>query len=495
MPISQQKLNEVKIKDLRNLRDLDITFDYDKSPVTGIFGVNGCGKTTLLYVLLCLYCKISEQNVQYNFGSFFKRCNEHEFDNTQIEAIVSFRDGENIYRDKKYIYRKSSLSDRWTPRTSGRPKRDVYFFGISSCVPRIEEDLQSSQNYTFNIDRDVDSTIVTAASRILGIDYRSISKEIRVKKKYYHAIKTDGTNYYSVSMGAGEQRVIRLLELLSGISNYSLVVIDEIDLTLHTAALNKLISYLIEVGNTKHIQFVFTSHRESITNRKDINVRHLFQTSTHTLCFNNTTPECYDSMTGRTSRPLEIYVEDDLAEQIISAIAEEIGIKSRVQIHKYGSCENAFVVSSALKLMGKPMSDKLFVLDGDIYRTDEERLSQIKKHFTGNESGSDEARNDILRSIKSFNLQENKQPEQYINEIIRQRILGSNEEIVSAAENVIAPHDKHDYLNKIIEKLGDSHEVGLYKLIKELQKHTNQWNSYVSSIHDWLLEKKTEHNL
>ena len=202
MPISQQKLNEVKIKDLRNLRDLDITFDYDKSPVTGIFGVNGCGKTTLLYVLLCLYCKISEQNVQYNFGSFFKRCNEHEFDNTQIEAIVSFRDGENIYRDKKYIYRKSSLSDRWTPRTSGRPKRDVYFFGISSCVPRIEEDLQSSQNYTFNIDRDVDSTIVTAASRILGIDYRSISKEIRVKKKYYHAIKTDGTNYYSPDFSA-----------------------------------------------------------------------------------------------------------------------------------------------------------------------------------------------------------------------------------------------------------------------------------------------------
>lgn len=493
MPITQQVLHEVKIEGLRNLKNLDITFNGKN--VTGIFGINGCGKTTLLYVLLCLYGRTSTERVQYNFGSFFKRCNQHEFDNTKIEAIVSYRDGRTLYSNRHYNYRKSPNSDRWTPRTSGRPKRNVYFFGISSCVPQIEQDLRVSQTYNFNQNRNVSQSILDAAKRILGIDYASISRASRGSKDYYHVTKNDGANYYSVSMGAGEQRVIRLLELLDNITNYSLVVIDEIDLTLHTAALNRLVDHLVSVGERKHIQFVFTSHRESITSRKDINIRHLLQTSNRTLCFDNTTPECYDSMTGVTSRPLEVYVEDDLAEQIISCVAEDLSIRKRVQIHKFGSCENAFVVSSALKLMGKPLDNKLFVLEGDLFRDDDGRLTQIQKHYTGNEEDADEARQVILHSITSLNLDEGKQPEQFINETIRQRIDSSCEEIVDAAESIINPVDKHDYLNNIIETLGYSREIGLYNIVKELQKHTDEWTNYVHNIKSWLENKKEELNL
>ena len=49
---SQQRLKSLSITGLRGLKNLNISFE-DKD-VTGIFGVNGCGKTTLLCTSLSL---------------------------------------------------------------------------------------------------------------------------------------------------------------------------------------------------------------------------------------------------------------------------------------------------------------------------------------------------------------------------------------------------------------------------------------------------------
>ena len=66
---SQQRLKSLSITGLRRLKNLEISFEG--KDVTGIFGVNGCGKTTLLYVLLCLYNQKNSVS-QFNFGNFFK---------------------------------------------------------------------------------------------------------------------------------------------------------------------------------------------------------------------------------------------------------------------------------------------------------------------------------------------------------------------------------------------------------------------------------------
>ena len=91
---TQQRLKSLSITGLRRLKDLNISFE-DKD-VTGIFGVNGCGKTTLLYTLLCLYNQ-KNSAFQFNFGDFFKKCSSNEFDDTEINAEVSFRIGIDIH--------------------------------------------------------------------------------------------------------------------------------------------------------------------------------------------------------------------------------------------------------------------------------------------------------------------------------------------------------------------------------------------------------------
>ena len=53
MPVTPQSLDKVSFTRLKGLHNVEISF-VDK-PVTAIFGVNGCGKTTVLHALACLY--------------------------------------------------------------------------------------------------------------------------------------------------------------------------------------------------------------------------------------------------------------------------------------------------------------------------------------------------------------------------------------------------------------------------------------------------------
>ena len=487
---SQQRLKSLSITGLRRLKNLEISFEG--KDVTGIFGVNGCGKTTLLYVLLCLYNQKNSVS-QFNFGNFFKKCSPNEFDDTEIIADVSYRIGQDIH-DTNVTYKKSAGSDRWTPKTSRRPERKVYFLGISSSVPSIENEKGTTVNYTFDGDNNLGNEILVLASRILGIQYTQISRTRRNNKDYYHATVQDGANYFSISMGAGEQRVLRLLEVIEKVENYSLVIIDEIDLTLHNAALMRLINYLVEKGRSRHIQFIFSSHSETLTKRKDINVRHLLQTPEKTLCFNESNPECMESMTGEILRPIEIYVEDILAKTIVAQVAKELGISKRVVIKQYGSCTNAFVASSGMHMLGQSLDHKLFVLDGDACRTEEEREKQLKKYYSGTEPDKEQKRDEVLRHISQLDLPDGELPEKYINHILRENIENQNAEIVALAKSIIEPDDSHKYLDDIIDGLGDEESIGLYKVIEELSKHP-EWKSYTKSVRNWLINEKNNLSL
>ena len=64
----KQVLKSLKINSLRGIKDLDISFEGN--PVTGIFGLNGSGKTTILQTIMCLYRAKSSENTK--MSRFFK---------------------------------------------------------------------------------------------------------------------------------------------------------------------------------------------------------------------------------------------------------------------------------------------------------------------------------------------------------------------------------------------------------------------------------------
>lgn len=57
-----QVLKSLHIEELRGIKKLDINFQG--SPVTGIFGLNGSGKTTILQTIMCLYRDKGSENTK-----------------------------------------------------------------------------------------------------------------------------------------------------------------------------------------------------------------------------------------------------------------------------------------------------------------------------------------------------------------------------------------------------------------------------------------------
>lgn len=58
----KQVLKKLIINTLRGIKNLEIYFEG--CPVTGIFGLNGSGKTTILQTVMCLYRDKNSENTK-----------------------------------------------------------------------------------------------------------------------------------------------------------------------------------------------------------------------------------------------------------------------------------------------------------------------------------------------------------------------------------------------------------------------------------------------
>lgn len=85
-------------------------------------------------------------------------------------------------------------------------------------------------------------------------------------------------------MGAGEQRVFKILELIHTIKPYSMILVDEIDLLLHVSALKKMIEYISKIAKERNLQIIFTTHSIVMNELADfVDISYLQQTSDKTL--------------------------------------------------------------------------------------------------------------------------------------------------------------------------------------------------------------------
>ena len=480
----KQSLKSVHYFLLKNLIDLDLSLDGKE--VTGIFGPNGYGKSTILYSLLCLY-QSQKGSIDHRFSDFFKTDVDFNYVGSKIEMNYEYEDETHVTQRKTKLFHKRS--DHWIHSYSERPARPVFYIGIETCVPNIETEKDKRQFISTVKDAAVvvsnKAAILQSASFIMNRQYADVyfSKSSKKGSSYLTFEMADGLKYKSLSMGAGEQRLFKILRTVYDAPQYSLIIIDEIDLTLHTAALNRMMGELVRIARAKHHQIVFTSHREDLTKRTDINVRHIFQTTAKTMCLHDSTPECLDRMTGVAVKTLDIFVEDDLAETIVSKCLQQKNINKRATIHRFGAAANAFVVATGLHI-NESLNDRiLIVIDGDKFKTEEEKRIQIEKVYTGNEPDKDAKRADALTHITQFTLPEGKTPEEYIWECLNAST--DDNEIIMTAKSIHAVVDKHSYVDLIIDDLGIDRKVALDRIIDQLTKEPC-WEGYVSNVTGWM---------
>jgi hypothetical protein len=156
-----------------------------------------------------------------------------------------------------------------------------------------------------------------------------------------------------------------------------------------------------------------------------------------------------------------------------------------------------FTVSAGLLLSGQSIINALFVLDGDVYITSEDKDKQLKKVMTGNGDQIDILRDKALKNITQFNLPSQKSPEQFILNCIHTLTIQldeENEEIKNIAYDIVNAGDQHNLVNLLIQQMGANKEIGLNRIIRVASKSPD-WSIFSEPVHVWLEDKKNELHL
>lgn len=233
-------------------------------PVTAIAGTNGSGKTTVLQLCSTAYVKPGGGR-NYKIGEWVRNALKDESPAFGDESSVTF----SFWNDApgfQIPYRKERT--RWDYPRRNNPERLVQFFGISTFAPRIE---RKDRLHVFRSQIEVknsapfDNNLITSMSKVLSVPYDSGTMHtVGLAKGDWSddlpLVRRGDYGYAEPHMGAGEQKVIRLMRALEALPKSSLVLLEEPEITLHPDAQRGLAWYLMSLARRKGHQIILTTH-------------------------------------------------------------------------------------------------------------------------------------------------------------------------------------------------------------------------------------------
>jgi len=357
-------LKSLSIRGLRGWNDQRIDFNF---PVCAIVGENGTGKSTLLKVAACAYEK-HESSTRSLFPSDF-------FLQTQWDKIGSVLLSYQIKQgDQVKSYTIAKPNDRWSYKVA-RPANPVYFLDISRTVP-----LDGTIGYAKLAKlatEEVSSTELNEdfrkrLSHILGRDYHSarFAKSNADTEREVGLLRSSIGEISQFHQGAGEDAMLDLARILQSLPKYSLLIIDEVENSLHPRAQRRLTRFLLWLSRQYRIQVILSTHSPYVLEELPAKARILLLPSSDEVkVFTGATTEFALSRLDDVQYPeLNIFVEDREAEtwlcKILSTQAEGRLLLSRSRVLPAGP-------ASTVKVLGMlGMKESLpyrsaSVLDGD----------------------------------------------------------------------------------------------------------------------------------
>lgn len=405
-------ITKIYFQKLKRLED--VLIEFPEKGVVALLGENGTGKTTVLHALACLYkpdqhLQVTQGDAGYWWTDWFVPHTGNYWRNSEIRA--DFTDSET-----PVLYKK--LLDRWSPRKDDRRERYTRYIGFKDSMPHIEEEYMRSR-FEFNLQPlDLSTTkrnqFLQSAKNILNRNYQDIQ---RATKKYgltrfLYATIIQGqpptpTSYTSHYMGAGEQKVLKIIEEVVRAPNGAMLLFEEFEIAIHESALRKLIPWLVQEADTRELQIIVSTHWPRMTEfHGQVHLRTLHHTPSGGItCINGFKPATMHRLTGDIThlRLITVWVEDELAARIIDQIAAELNLMASITPKIFGAINNSFSIAASLELDAANMMQNIVVLDGDRYRTKTEKLNQLNYTLSGTGDPIKVMRESALTWFAQFN--------------------------------------------------------------------------------------------
>lgn len=248
-----QFLQMVSIDGLRGWTGQSVEFNF---PVVAVVGENGSGKSTLLKAATCVYDQAKKDKKFYPSAFFVP---------THWDAVK----GVNlVYRVKRGTdvesYSVSKPTKRWS-YPEKPPFRDVFLLDISRTLP-----LDASVGYARIAklaaneieSAEINDDFRTRLSHVLGRTYKKarFATSNVDPNRQVGLLEREWGEVSQFHQGAGEDATLDLFRTLQNVPNHSLLVIDEVEASLHPRAQRRLIRFLLWLSRIKRVQVILSTH-------------------------------------------------------------------------------------------------------------------------------------------------------------------------------------------------------------------------------------------
>jgi predicted ATPase len=353
-------LEWLEIKDIRGWKEQRIPFNF---PIVAIVGENGSGKSTVLQSAACAYQGNDDHDVTWFPSEFFPET-----------AWDSLQDVRIRYGYKEGASHTDGSIRKPTTRWLGQPdrlKRRVIYIDLSRLQPvgtRVGYARIAKNKHLEASSKPFSDSQVARLSQIMGREYDDAkmalsdldqNREIPVLSKL-------GNHYSGFHQGSGETTVAELL--MAQLPQYGLVLIDEIESSLHPRAQRRLIRDLATAARDRECQIIISTHSPYVLEELPLPARiYILETANRKEIATGVSPQfAMTKMDDENHPECELYVEDERAVvwlgEILSFHAKDIFIRcSRIP---YGAA-NLGVALGQIVAAGRFPRPTVVFLDGD----------------------------------------------------------------------------------------------------------------------------------
>lgn len=394
--ILKNKLSKITIHSFRKFAEesqMNFTF-----PLTVIVGKNGSGKTTLMKAMKLLAKTQIPQNEFFetavDSGGFEGADISYWIDDQRLQYK---RMRQNEWGKEGYVPDEFKVTYIQTKSMVGATDKSLLYDDIgkkSKQIQKIEYIIKQSrkivQNQLSSSERKQRHYLGEKAIEIINWILQEEIQSIEIiRHKYYSGtwgtsvIFNDGKQYSEYNAGSGEFVIASIIDKIQHISENSLLLLDEPEVSLHPGAQKRLMCYILETIKKKKVQVIITTHSITIIGglpKSAIKCLRKIDNSViiieEQVLYQNAFLELELDVNKK-----HIIVEDAMAKKIIDGVLKSERLDGLLQVDFYpGGADN--IKKYTLFIYSKTkIHNRYIIFDGDQKKDDVPDFSQIPDSY------------------------------------------------------------------------------------------------------------------